>query len=108
VYAVTGYSLSKRRREMNIRVALGARAADVIGLLMKQTAAAVLPGVAVGIAGALVVGSAVASLLYEVAPRDPLLLSVVAVTVTAVSIGTALLATRRGLSLNPAAALRED
>ncbi len=108
VYAVTAYSLSKRRREMNIRVALGAARADVIGLLMKQTAASVLPGMAAGVVGAVAVGGLVASLLYGVAPRDPIVLTAVAATVALTAIAAALLATRNGLRLDPAAALREE
>jgi predicted permease len=108
VYAVTAYSLSKRRREMNIRVALGAHTTDVVRLLMRQTSAAVLPGVAAGVGGALALGGAIASLLYEVRPRDPLVLGVVAGGVAVVAVVASLLATRNGLSIDPAAALREE
>ena len=108
VYAVTAFSLSKRRREMNIRVALGARTGDVIGLFVKQTAASVLPGVIAGVLGALAIGGTVAGLLYEVAPRDPMVLATVAGSVAAFAIATSLFATRRGLAINPAAALREE
>ena len=108
VYAVTAYGLSKRRREMNIRVALGARSADVVGLMLKQSAAAVLPGVAAGVAGALAAGGAIASLLYEVQPRDPVVLAAVAVAVAGVAITASLVAARNGLSLDPVAALRDE
>lgn len=108
VYAVTAYSLSKRRREMNIRVALGAHTTDVVRLLMQQTSAAVLPGVVAGVGGALALGGAIASLLYEVRPREPLVLGVVAIGVGVVALLASLLATRNGLSIDPAAALREE
>jgi predicted lysophospholipase L1 biosynthesis ABC-type transport system permease subunit len=108
VYAVTAYGLSKRGREMNIRVALGAHTGDVIRLLMRQASAAVLPGVVVGVVGALAAGGAVASLLYEVRPRDPVVLGAVAVTVGVVAIAASLLAARNGLALDPAAALRDE
>jgi hypothetical protein len=61
VYAVTAYSLSKRRREMNIRVALGAHRSDVVRLVMRHASAAIIPGVAVGVAGALAIGGTIAS-----------------------------------------------
>lgn len=108
VYAVSAYSLSKRRREMNIRMALGAARGSVVRLLLKQSAYAVVPGVAAGVAGALAAGGAIASLLYEVQPRDPLVLGSVAVLVGVVAIAASLFAVRGGLSLNPAAALREE
>ena len=108
VYGVTAYSVSKRRREMNIRVALGANHRDVMRLFMKQSAYAVVPGVLAGLAGALAVGNAVASLLYEVQPRDPFVLSTAALMVAVVALGASLIAARGGLRLDPAAALREE
>ena len=108
VYGVTAYSVSKRRREMNIRVALGANRVDVIRLFMTQSASAVVPGVVAGLAGALAVGNVVASLLYEVQPRDPLVLGGAAGVVSLVALAASLLAARGGLSLDPAAALREE
>jgi putative ABC transport system permease protein len=108
VYAVTAYSLSKRRREMNLRVALGADVSDVVRLVMHQAAAAVIPGVLAGVGGALAIGGAIASLLYEVQPRDPAVLSAVAMIVTIVVVAASLLATKNGLSIDPAAALRDE
>jgi predicted permease len=108
VYAVTSYGVARRRREMNIRVALGAARVDVHKLLMTQLAKAVVPGLGLGLAGALAAGGAAASLLYEVTPRDPLVLAGVAATVAMVAIGASLLATRNSLSIDPMAALREE
>lgn len=108
VYAVTAYSLSKRRREMNIRVALGAEVSDVVRLVMSQASAAIVPGVVAGVAGALAVGGAIASLLYDVQPRDPAVLAAVAVTVGAAAVVASLLAAKNGLSIDPAAALRNE
>jgi ABC-type antimicrobial peptide transport system permease subunit len=108
VYGVTAYSVSKRRREMNIRVALGANQRDVTRLFVKHSALAVVPGVVAGLLGALATGNAVASLLYDVQPRDPLVLGSAATAVTLVALAASLLATRGGLSLDPAAALREE
>ena len=108
VYAVTAYSVARRRREMNIRVALGASRGNVVTLLLWQTATAVVPGVAIGLAGAAALGSVLANQLFEVQPRDPVLLAAAAITVAGAAISASLLATRRGLALEPAAALREE
>ncbi len=108
VYAVTAYSLSKRRREMNLRVALGAEVSEVVRLVMQQTSAAIIPGVLAGVAGALAIGGTIASLLYEVPPRDPAVLAAVAITVALVAVAASLLATKNGLSIDPAAALRDE
>lgn len=108
VYGVTAYGVSRRRREMNIRVALGASISNVVGLVMRQGLVALAIGAAAGLAGALVAGHAVRSLLYEVQPRDPAVLAIVVALVAAVGLAAASIAAKRGLSIDPAAALREE
>jgi predicted permease len=108
VYAVASYVVSRRRREMNIRIALGAQTSHVVGLLLRQGMAPVAAGVAAGAAGALAIGGAVSSLLFEVRARDPLVVAVVVTAVGLVGLATCGIAARRGLSLDPAAALRVE
>jgi predicted permease len=108
VYAVTAYGVSRRRREMNIRVALGAQASQVTRLILRQATMPVMIGVLVGAAAAIASGGVVASLLFEVQARDPLIVAMVVAVVTSVGLATCLLATRRGLTLEPAAALRDE
>jgi predicted permease len=108
VYAVTAYGVSRRRREMNIRVALGAQSAQVIRLVLRQATMPVIAGVVTGAAAAIALGGLVASLLFEVQARDPLIVAGVVTVVTTVGLGTCLIAARRGLALNPAAALRDE
>jgi putative ABC transport system permease protein len=108
VYAVASYVVSRRRREMNIRIALGAQTSHVVGLLLRQGMAPVVAGVAAGAAGALAIGGAVSSLLFDVRARDPLVIAVVVATVGLVGLATCGIAARRGLSLDPAAALRDE
>jgi hypothetical protein len=108
VYAVTAYSVSKRRREMNIRVALGARTSEVVRMIVRQTGAAIAAGVVGGGGAALLVGGTIASLLFEVRPRDPYVLVSVSALVGVIALGASLVATRRGLDIDPVAALREE
>jgi predicted permease len=108
VYAVAAYSVSKRRRELNIRVALGAARHEVLGLLMRQSARTIAVGSAVGLAGALAAGRLTAGMLYEVQPRDPVILGAVVAMVAVVALCASLLAARSGLTIDPVAALRED
>jgi len=108
VYAVTAYSLSRRKREMNIRVALGAGRSDVLRLVTGQAGRSIAIGVALGLTGALAVGGAIRSLLYDVPARDPIVLAGVAATVGVVAIIATLVAARQGISINPVAALREE
>jgi putative ABC transport system permease protein len=108
VYAVAAYSVSRRRRELNIRVALGAARHDVITLLMRQSARTIGVGVTAGLAGAFAAGRFTAGMLYEVQPRDPAILGAVVTIVAVVALCASLLAARSGLTINPVAALRED
>ena len=108
VYAVTAFGVSRRRREMNIRLALGAQASQVRRMIVGQGLAPVLAGVAVGVIGASAVGRVVSSLLFEVGARDPSVIAAVALLVMLVGVMASALAARQGLSINPAAALREE
>jgi putative ABC transport system permease protein len=108
IYATTAYGISRRRREMNIRVALGARASQVFALVFRQSVAPVAVGLAGGLAGALATGGLVASLLYDVRPRNPLVLAIVLGVVAAVGTVSAAAAARSSLQIEPSAALREE
>jgi predicted permease len=108
VYAVTSQAVARRRREMNIRVALGAPVPQVVGLIMRQAATPVVAGLAAGGAGALALGGVVASFLFQVQARDPMILAAVVAVVGSISVLTCLLATRRRLAVDPAAALRDE
>lgn len=108
VYAVTAYGVSRRRREMNIRVALGASVREVLGLVVRQTAAPLTTGIALGIVVALAMGRVVASLLFEMNAHDPSVIAAVAALVGVVGIASAVTAARQGLVIDPAAALREE
>jgi len=108
VYATTAYGVSRRRREMNIRMALGARASQVFGLVVRQSAAPLGAGLAGGCAGAAAIGTLVASLLFEVRARDPLIIAGVVMLVGAVGLAACATAAKQGLRINPAAALRDE
>ena len=77
-------------------------------MVLRQSVTPVAIGLAVGLAGALAMGGAIASLLYEVRPRDSLVLAVVLGVVATVGVVSAAAATLSGLRIEPAAALRED
>jgi len=108
VYSVTSHGISRRRREMNIRVALGAQTSQVVRLILRHTTTPVIGGLVAGIAGALSVGGVVTSLLFEVRARDPFIVLAVVSVVGCVGFATCLFAARQGLAIDPARALRED
>ena len=108
VYAVTSYGVSQRRREMNIRVALGARARQVTTMVMAQGMAPIAVGVVAGLGGSIALGGVVASLLFDVKPRDPAVIGGVTCVVAIAGALASFVAARQGLVIDPAAALREE
>jgi ABC-type antimicrobial peptide transport system permease subunit len=108
VYATTAYSVSRRRREMNIRVALGAPPSQVVTLVVRQSATALAAGLAAGSVGAAAIGTLVASLIFEGRARDPIVIVGVVLVVGAIGLTASATAAKRGLRIDPAAALREE
>jgi predicted permease len=108
VYAVTAYAVSQRRREMNIRVALGARSRQVMAMVMAQGLAPIAAGVAAGVVFAVAIGGVVASLLFDVQPHDPAVIAPVAAIMAGTAVVACFVAALRGLRINPAAALRQE
>jgi hypothetical protein len=108
VYGVTAYGVSRRRREMNLRVALGAQVSQVMRLVVQQTTIPVAVGMAAGAAGAVALGGILGSQLFEVRARDPLIIGAIVALVGTVGIATCVLAARQGLVIEPASALREE
>jgi putative ABC transport system permease protein len=108
VYAVTSYGVARRRREMNIRVALGARRGQVLGLVVRQGVVPMAVGLAAGTAGAFAIGSVVGRMLFGVRPHDPRVISAAVALVASTGIATCLFAAMRGLRLDPTSALREE
>lgn len=108
VYAATAYAVSSRRREMNIRVALGAPVSTVFGLILRQSSIPVTLGAMAGCAVAVALGATLRHLLFEVQPHDPTVMASAAGLVFAAGLAAATTAARRGLRINPVEALRED
>ncbi len=108
VYAVTAYGVSQRRRELNIRAALGARPGQVLGMVARQSGGPIVAGLAAGVIGAVALSGVVASLLFEVQASDPRILAAITLMVGAIAALATFVAARQGLTYDPAAALRED
>ncbi len=108
IYGVVSYSVARQTRDIGIRAALGARPVDLCGMVLRYGMMPVGLGLFAGVAGALVVGRLLASLLYEVSPYDPLTLSVVALVVSAVATVACYLPARRAARIDPMVALRYE
>jgi putative ABC transport system permease protein len=108
VFGVVAYSVSRRTREIGVRIALGAGSGDVLGMILGQGLRTILIGVAIGIAGSLALTRAVESLLFGVTATDPLTFG----GVTLLLVGAALLAcyipARRATKVDPMVALRYE
>jgi len=106
IYGVVSYSVARRRTEMGIRMALGARTAGLQRMVLWQGIRPVVAGLAVGIGGALAAGRIVSSLLFQVSARDPVTIGGVSVVLLAVSVVAALVPARRATRVDPMKALR--
>jgi predicted permease len=107
-YGVLSYMATERRREIGIRVALGAARSRVLTQIMKQGLQVTAIGVALGLAGALAVNRLIASLLFGVQPTDIVTLASVIATITAVAVVASWLPAWRASRLDPNVVLRDE
>jgi len=108
IYGSTHYAVSQRVREIGVRMALGAESSAVVSLLLTQTSRVAFVGVALGTAASIAVSRVLASLLYEVAPTDPLALALAPAMLMFVALVAALLPAWRATRIDPIMALRDQ
>ncbi len=108
IYGVMSYTVTARTREIGIRMALGARAVNVLSLVIKDGMKLALAGLAVGIGGALVLTRLMRTLLFDVTPTDPATFAGVAILLFVVALFACFLPARRASGVNPIDALRHD
>ena len=107
-YGVLSYMVTERRREIGIRMALGAARSAVLGLVMKEGLRLTVAGVLVGVAGAFGVSRLIESLLFGVRPTDAVTIAAVVMTITGVAVIASGLPAWRASRLDPIAVLRAD
>ncbi|NNF26544.1 MAG: FtsX-like permease family protein, partial [Gemmatimonadetes bacterium] len=108
IYGVVAYAVAQRRREIGLRMALGASGARVRDLVVRQTLSPVVLGALIGVLGAVFLGRTLAGLLYEVEARDPLTLAAVVVVFLSVAVVASYLPARRASLADPATTLRQE
>ena len=108
IYGVMAYFVTQRTREIGVRMALGAEWRDVLKLILRSGMSLVVVGLAIGLAGALVLTRLMATLLFEVSPSDPITLVAVAFCVILAALLACYLPARRATKVDPLIALRYE
>ena len=108
LYGVLSYFITRRRNEIGIRLALGAKRRQVIALVMRDTAAMLLTGIVIGTALALLAGHAATAMLFGLKPYDLATLGFAIALLAVIGILASLLPALEASNLDPVAALRAE
>jgi len=108
VFGVMAYSVNRRTREIGVRVALGARSSDVLGMILGQGLRTISIGVAIGLAGSLILTRAIASFLFGVTATDPLTFVAVVLLLVGATLLACYIPARRATRIEPMSALRYE
>jgi putative ABC transport system permease protein len=108
LYGVMSYGVAQRTRELGVRIALGATRRSVLAMVIFEGARMVLTGVAIGLATALMLTSRLATMLYDVGPRDVPVLAGAIGLLLLVALGASGIPARRATRVDPVVALRAD
>jgi ABC-type antimicrobial peptide transport system permease subunit len=107
IYGLSAYTVSRRSREIGIRMAIGAQQAQVVSLVFRKLSLLVAAGALLGLAGAFAAASILASIVYQASPRDPLVIGATSLTIALVSLIAALGPARRAIRIDPVTSLRQ-
>jgi predicted permease len=108
LYAAVGYNLSQRRHELAVRAALGARRADIVTLVVRQSVAVAAAGCVLGALAAVIAGGWIQPVLFRQSARDPIVYAVVSAIVIAVAIAASAVPALRAARIDPNSALRAE
>jgi putative ABC transport system permease protein len=108
IYGAISHAVAQRTHEIGVRMALGARRGELVGMVVRSAMAVAAVGIAVGVAAAIGLTRLMTALLYEVKPNDPQTLIVVATIVAATALAAAWLPARRAAQVDPMIALRHE
>jgi putative ABC transport system permease protein len=107
-FGIASQAVVQRRRELGIRIALGARAGQIYGLVVGQALVPILAGIGVGVIGALAFARVLRSLLFNIEPGDPVTLLLGSAVLGVVTVLASLLPARRAARVDPVRVLRDE
>jgi ABC-type antimicrobial peptide transport system permease subunit len=108
IYGIMAYTVVQRTNEIGVRLALGALPEQVLAMVLREAAWLSLSGIIVGVGMALLVGRLLKSMLYGVAPNDPLTFLATAVLLLAIALAASWIPARRAAQVQPVQALRHE
>src|SRR5437667_4280913 len=108
IHGLVAYAVSRRTHEIGIRMAIGARPGEVLRLVLGKTAALLVLGSLVGLTLALAVGQAISSVVYEMQPRDPLVILSAWIAIALLGLFASWSPARRAMRVDPLVALRYE
>jgi ABC-type antimicrobial peptide transport system permease subunit len=107
-YGVLSYLVTERRREIGIRVALGASSSGIVRLVLRQGVGLALGGIVFGILGAFALARLTRSLLFGVSPTDPTTYALVAGVILGIALLACLIPAQRAMRVDPLVAIRDE
>jgi len=108
LYGVVSHAVSQQRREIGIRMALGAESRDVVKQILQHVSATIVVGLGCGLIGAFLLTRATRSLLFEVSALDPAAFAIAAISMAAIGLLAAAIPARRATRVDPTTALRSE
>jgi predicted permease len=108
LYGVMAFGVSRRTREIGVRMALGASRGEIVGMVVRETFVLVAIGLAIGVAAALGASRLIVSFLYGVRPSDPYTCAAVCAVLACVALAACVVPARRAMRVDPMVALRHE